>query len=78
MLTTAALDRAMSVVARIESGEVAPDRGDSEAIAASSAATDNRPANVSLFVFAACWLFGIVDSWRLGRADDRKHASASG
>jgi hypothetical protein len=78
VLTTAAVDQAMGVVDRINSGEVALDsQAISEAITASSAESDNRTANVSLFIFGACWLFGIVDSWRLGNAEDKKHASES-
>jgi hypothetical protein len=79
VLTTAALDQAMSVVDRINSGEVALDsQAISEAITASSAKTDNRAANASLLILGACWIFGIVDSWRLGRAEDKKHKLASG
>lgn len=76
--TTAAYDQAMTVVDRINSGEVALDsQAISEAITASSAEADNRAANASLFVLGACWLFGIVDSWRLGHAEDKKRASES-
>jgi hypothetical protein len=78
VITTAALDQAMTVVDRINSGDVPLDsQAISEAITASSAETDNRAANASLFIFGACWILGIVDSWRLGKAEDRKHTSES-
>jgi len=71
VLTTAAVDQAMSVVDRIYSGDVALDaQSISEAISASSAETDNRAANASLLVFGLCWIVGIIDSWRLGRIQD--------
>ncbi|HSD69523.1 MAG TPA: hypothetical protein VLB07_08220 [Woeseiaceae bacterium] len=71
LLTSAAIDQAMSVVDRINSGDVALDaQSISEAVTASSAGTDNRAANASLLVFALCWIAGIVDSWRLGRIQD--------
>jgi hypothetical protein len=74
--TTAAFDQAMTVVDRINSGEVALDsQAISEAITASSAEADNRAANTSLFILGACWLFGIIDSWRLGNNADIKRAS---
>lgn len=78
VMTTAAFDQAMTVVDRINSGEVALDsQAVSQAITASSAEADNRAANVSLYILGACWLFGIVDSWRLGNAEDRKRAAES-
>ncbi|MCI0516781.1 MAG: hypothetical protein L0Y45_03005 [Woeseiaceae bacterium] len=44
VLTSAAVDQAMSVVDRVNSGDVAPDaQSISEAITASSAEADNRP-----------------------------------
>ncbi len=78
VLTTAAVNQAMTVVDRINSGEVALDsKAISAAITDSSAATDNRAANTSLFILGACWLFGIVDSYRLGKAQE-KSPSAEG
>lgn len=75
VLTTAAVDQAMTVVDRIKSGEVALDsQAISEAITASTAESDNRAANASLFIFGACWLFGIVDSYRLGKAKEKNLA----
>jgi hypothetical protein len=76
VLTTATINQAMAVVDRINSGEVALDtQAISEAIIASSNEADNRAANASLIVLGACWLFGIVDAWRLGNAEDRRQAS---
>jgi hypothetical protein len=75
VLMTAAVDQALGVVDRINSGEVALDsQAISEAISASSAEADNRAANASLFILGACWLFGIVDAYRLGKAQDRNLA----
>ncbi len=79
VLTTTTVNQAMAVFDRINSGEVALDsQAISEAITASSASADNWAANMSLYILGACWLFGIVDSYRLGKAEDKKHASQIG
>lgn len=78
VMTTAAVNQAISVVDRISSGEVALDsQAITEAITASSSDASYRAANVSLYILGTFWLFGIIDSWRLGNAEDKKHASQS-
>jgi len=71
VMTTAAMNQAMSVVDRINSGEIALDSESiTEAIAESSDDAEARAGDMALLFFAACWLFGIVDSYRLGKAQD--------
>lgn len=71
VIVSTAVDQAMTVVDRINSGEVPLDaQAISAEISASSAEADSRAADVSLLVLGACWLFGIVDSYQLGKAQD--------
>lgn len=68
MLVAGTVHRAMEVVDRIESGEVAPETGEIEKAIADSASNTGFPVeDVSLGVFLVAWLVGIADCIRLGR-----------
>ena len=59
--------QARAVVDRVVSGEIALDAAAiSTVIAAPSGDSDSFVSSVSMTVFLACWLFGIIDSYRVG------------
>jgi hypothetical protein len=68
LLVTGAVNRAMDVVDRIESGEVAMDSASIEAAVSSSENDAGFTAeDASAYVLLIAWLVGIVDCVRLGR-----------
>lgn len=67
------VQQALTIVDRINSGDIPADTGAiAEMVANSSSNTDGLLENVALIVLLACWLFGIVDSYRLGSAEDKQ------
>lgn len=66
-----ATDRAMTVVDQIYSGQVPADAATiTEMVANSSSGAGDSTASAAMFVLLACWLVGIVDSYRLGKSLD--------
>lgn len=64
-----AFQRAQAIVDRVISGESSLEKGAiSELLADSSNDTDGLVSSISMVVFIACWLFGIIDSYRVGLA----------
>lgn len=61
-LVNVAYQRATLIVDRMYSGDIALDAG---------AGANSLAENFSLLVLAGCWLFGIIDSYRLGAAQDK-------
>jgi hypothetical protein len=71
-LTSEALNTALQVADRIERGEVQPDAAAiTELLEQQSSASQGGLAGVAPLLLLGCWLFGIADSWRLGRIADR-------
>lgn len=71
VLITATVNEAMSVADRISSGEIALDsQAIAAAIAGASGGRDDSTGHAALIVLGACWIFGIVDAYRLGRRLD--------
>ena len=72
VIVTAAIQRALTVVERINSGEVPIEtRAISDAIANFTSGPDSLIVTISVFVLGACWLIGIIDSYRLGIAQEK-------
>lgn len=72
VIVAVAVNRALAVMERIDSGEVPLDTGAITELASSSVGSaDNSIVNISFVVLVGCWLFGIVDSHRLGKAQER-------
>lgn len=66
VIVTVAVGRAMEVVDGMASGEIPIESGSIAEIAASSlSGTDSSAISYSLIVLVTCWLFAIVDSYRL-------------
>ncbi|KPK47188.1 MAG: hypothetical protein AMS22_16960 [Thiotrichales bacterium SG8_50] len=67
VVVTSAYQRALLVVDRIVSGDVAMEAGAiAQAVSNPIYATDKVLENVAIVLLAACWLAGIIDSYRLG------------
>ncbi|MDH4054311.1 MAG: hypothetical protein OEV58_02865 [Gammaproteobacteria bacterium] len=68
-----AYQRATLIVDRMYSGDIALDTGAIAAAAADAGVgTDNLAEKFFLLVLAGCWVIGIVDSYRLGAAQDKQ------
>ena len=64
-----AFQRAQTIVDRVVSGEIPLETGAiSELVANSSNDSDSLVPSISVIVFFACWLIGIIDSYRVGIA----------
>ena len=71
VIVTIAAKRALAVVDSINSGEIPVDAGAMMELASRSVdSADNSIANISMIVTVVCWLFGIIDSYRLGKTQD--------
>ncbi len=67
-----ATQQALTVVDSIMSGDTAVGSASiEEMVEATSSAAEDSVANVCLLVLGACWLFAIVDGFRLGAVEDR-------
>jgi hypothetical protein len=73
VVVSRAYDRAMSVVDRILSGDIQADPGAIQAaVSAAGTGTDALIENVAVIVLLVCWIAGIIDSYRLGAAEEEK------
>jgi len=71
VIVTTAIKRALTVVERINSGEIPIETGTiAAAIADSTSGPDSLIVNISVIVLVACWLIAIIDSYRLGIAQE--------
>ncbi len=69
-----AVQRAMALIDKINSGQIAIDSGTiTELVSNSVSTTDNSTVNLSAMVLVACWLFAIIDSYRLGMIQEKKN-----
>jgi len=72
-----AFKSALSVVDRINSGEIPLDTGAiNAAIADSTSGGDSLRVNIAVMVFIACWLIGIIDSYRIGAMEEPRDSTA--
>lgn len=64
--------RALTLVDRINSGEIPVDTGAiAEMVSNSTSGADSFIENIAVVVLGACWLIGIIDSYRLGVAREK-------
>jgi hypothetical protein len=72
-IVTATINRALVVVNHINSGEIPIEAGAiSQAIAESAIGSDGLVVNFSVIILSAVWLIGIIDSYRLGLAQENQ------
>lgn len=73
-----AYQRALTVVDRILAGDVPADTGSiADMVSSSTSGADSVIDNAAVIVLAACWLFAIIDSYRLGNAQDQEVRSTT-
>lgn len=66
------MQRALTIVDRINSGDIPVDTGAiAEMVSNSTGGGDILLENIALVVLGICWLIGIIDSYRLGVAQER-------
>lgn len=68
ILVSVTVERAQSIVDRIVGGEIPMDAGAiTQAVTDSSQGPDSLMSNAAFIVLVACWVIGIIDSYRAGR-----------
>ena len=71
-------DTALDVAGEIESGSVAIDSGSMSQLVAKRSREAEQSTNVAVWVLMASWVIGIIDSYRVGRAQERLGESSAG
>lgn len=78
VLVAAALEIAQQISDEILSGQMALDSARiSEEVSRRSAGNGFLRNGLPTYLLIACWLFGIVDSWRVGRLQDKRDHARS-
>jgi len=64
--------RALTIVDRINSGDIPVDTSAiAEMISNSNSGADSLVESTAVIILGACWLIGIIDSYRLGAAQEK-------
>ena len=67
MTATEATKKALTIIDRINSGEIPVETGAiTELVSISTSGAEGSILNIAALVFGVCWLIGIIDSYRLG------------
>lgn len=71
-LISSAVDTALEVSAELQSGNVQPDvAAISDLLAKRTSGSDAQVTSLVTAAIGICWIFGVVDSYRVGRAQER-------
>ncbi len=72
VIVTRIFQRGLTIVDRIHSGDIPIETGAIvELVSNSTNGADSLIENISVIVLGACWLIGIIDSYRLGIAQEK-------
>jgi hypothetical protein len=72
VIVTRVFQQALTIVDRMNSGEVPIETGAIvELVSNSTSSADSFMENTAVIVLGACWLIGIIDSYRLGVAQEK-------
>ena len=72
VIVTRVFQRALAIVDRINSGDIPIETGAiAKLVSNSTTGVDSFIENTAVIVLAACWLIGIIDSYRLGVAQEK-------
>ncbi len=72
LIVTNIYQRALTIVDRINSGDSPVDTGAiAEMVSDSASGADSFTENIAVIVLGACWLIGVIDSYRLGVAQEK-------
>ncbi len=75
-LLSTAIEKAQEISFKIQSGEIPLDISRiTEEVSKQAAIDGTGLANISTYVLLICWLVGIIDSYRLGRIQDKVDSS---
>ncbi len=67
VIVTNAVEQALAIVDRINTGEIPVEIGAiAELVSNSTSGAESSILNISTLVVGACWLIGVIDSYRLG------------
>ncbi len=71
VIVTRLFQRALTIVDRINSGDIPADTGAiAEMVSNSTGGADSLVESTAVIVLGACWLIGIIDSYRLGATQE--------
>ena len=66
------VERALQIAEKIQSGEIQLDSATiTELVSKQATGTEVHPLNIAAAVLFISWLIGIIDSYRVGRAQDK-------
>lgn len=72
VVVTNAVERALQITDKLQSGEVQLDiEAITELVSRQSTGTDAQSLNIAMVVLIGAWLTGIVDSYRIGNAQNK-------
>ena len=72
VIVTRIYQRALTIVDRINSGDIPVDTGAiAEMVSNSTSGADSFIENIAVIVLGACWLIGVIDSYRLGVVQEK-------
>jgi hypothetical protein len=67
VIVTKAIKQALIIVDRINNGEIPVEAGaNTDLVAKSTSGAEGSILNIAVLIVGACWLIGIIDSYRLG------------
>jgi len=67
VIVAKAINQALTIVDKINTGEIPFEAGAiTELVSKSSSGAEDSTLNIAALVVVACWLIGIIDSYRLG------------
>ena len=73
VLLIKSLQKSLAILKEIQSGGGAVDMNAiPDIVARSSSSSDNLLINLSMVIILGCWVYGIVDVYKIGRAMDMK------
>lgn len=71
-LLSTAVEKAQEISLKIQSGEIPLDLSRiTEEVSKQAASNGTELANISTYLLLICWLVGIIDSYRVGRIQDK-------
>ncbi|MGD8796734.1 MAG: hypothetical protein PVH51_07765, partial [Thiohalophilus sp.] len=70
-ITETTINIALEVVGEIETGNLALDSQSITQLVEQRSREAEQSTNLQLWVFMACWIFGIIDSYRIGSRKER-------
>ncbi len=70
-VVSVAVNTALEVAEKIQSGDVPLDMGTITDLVSQQSSGSEQSANIAMIALVACWVIGIVDSYRQGRVQEK-------